>query len=59
MHEKNGEVTEKSLSDFKDPKGHTKHAAYYDEDGFAVADESNKDKLKKPVPLSGDNPSKV
>ena len=29
----------------------TKKAAYYDAEGFAVADEQNKDKLTKPEPL--------
>ena len=40
-------VTEKSQSDFD----HTKKAEYYDKEGFAVADEANKEKLKQPVKL--------
>jgi len=43
--EKYGEVTTESLSDFDS----TKKAKYYDADGEAVADESNKGKLKQPV----------
>lgn len=45
--EKNGMVTDKSQSDFDN----TKKAEYFDKEGFAVADESNKDKLKQPVSL--------
>ncbi len=50
--EKNGMLTDKSLSDFTDPKGKTKHAAYYDDAGPLVADEKNKHKLKKPVKIT-------
>lgn len=42
---KNGELTEDSHSDFD----FTKKAVYYDADGQAVADETNKHQLKKPV----------
>ena len=45
--EKNGMLTDRSLSDFDN----TKKAQYYDADGFAVADEDNKDKLKTPEPI--------
>lgn len=48
MHEKNGMLTENSQSDFDN----TKKAEYYDCEGFCVADEQNKDKLKNPKPLS-------
>ena len=50
MFEKNGNLTEKSINDFN-----TKQAAYVDEDGYLVADEENKDKLKKPVKLKTEN----
>jgi hypothetical protein len=43
--EKNGMLTDKSQSDFDN----TKKAEYYDAEGFGVADEKNKEKLKKPV----------
>jgi hypothetical protein len=46
--EKNGMLTEKSQSDFDN----TKKAAYADLEGFAVADEANKDKLNRPVKIS-------
>jgi len=49
--EKNGEVTEQSLSDYTDKDGKIKKAEYIDEEGFGVADAENKDKLKKPVPI--------
>jgi hypothetical protein len=42
--EKNGMLTEKSLSDYDN----TKKAEYYDAEGFTVADENNKHKLNKP-----------
>jgi hypothetical protein len=51
MMEKNGMLTEDSKSDFD----LTKKAAYYDEAGFGVADEGNKDKLKKPVRIDKGN----
>jgi hypothetical protein len=47
MHEKNGMLTEKSLSDFDN----TKKAEFFDEEGFLVADEANKSKLKTPKPI--------
>jgi hypothetical protein len=47
MHEKNGMLTEKSQSDFDN----TKKAEYYDNEGFLVADEANKDKLNSPQPI--------
>lgn len=40
--EKNGMLTDKSSSDFDN----TKKAEYYDADGYQVADEKNKHKLK-------------
>lgn len=40
-------LTDKSLSDFNAEK----KAAYYDKDGFMVADQDNKDKLSKPAPI--------
>lgn len=46
--EKNGMLTDKSLSDYDN----TKKAEYYDAEGFNVADEQNKYKLNKPEPLS-------
>lgn len=46
--EKNGMLTEESQSDFN----RTKKAAYIDLDGFDVADEDNKNKLKRPVKIS-------
>lgn len=48
--EKNGMLTEESMSDFD----FTKKAAYYDEAGYAVADEANKHKLAKPRKLADD-----
>jgi hypothetical protein len=45
--EKNGMLTEKSLSDFDN----TKKAEYFDADGFAVADSKNKQKLANPTPI--------
>jgi hypothetical protein len=45
--EKNGMLTENSLSDYDT----TKKAAYYEKNGFAVADENNKYKLKDPQPV--------
>lgn len=39
-------LTDKSISDFN-----TKKAAYYDEEGFQVADEENRGKLKAPRPI--------
>jgi hypothetical protein len=45
--EKNGMLTEKSLSDFNS----TKKAEYFDLDGFAVSDEENKQKLANPKPI--------
>lgn len=42
--EKNGMLTSKSKSDFDT----TKTAEYVDAEGFAVADEQNKGKLKNP-----------
>lgn len=45
--EKNGMLTEKSLSDFNT----TKKAEYFDADGFAVADKENKQKLANPKPI--------
>jgi hypothetical protein len=45
---KHGEVTVKSQSDFDN----TKKAAYYDDEGFSVADSENKDKLKKPIKIA-------
>ena len=44
---KHGEVTTESFSDFETAK----KAAYYDEEGYVISDESNKDKLKKPVKI--------
>ena len=44
---KHGMLTEDSLSDF----GTCKKAEYFDENGFGVADEANKDKLKAPRPV--------
>lgn len=38
-------LTADSCSDYD----HTKKAEYYDEDGFMVADEANKDRLAKPA----------
>lgn len=43
--EKNGMLTEKSISDYDN----TKKAVYYDAEGFTVADENNKHKLNKPA----------
>jgi hypothetical protein len=45
--EKNGMLTDKSLSDFDK----TKKAEYYDENDFFVADRNNKDKLNQPKPI--------
>lgn len=45
---KYGIVTADSQSDFDQ----TKKAAYIDEDGFGVADEANKHKLKTPVKIA-------
>jgi hypothetical protein len=45
--EKNGMLTETSLSDFDN----TKKAEYYDADGFLVADEQSKHKLSNPKPV--------
>ena len=42
--EKNGMVTPDSHSDFDS----TKKAEYYDEEGTGIADESNKNKLRRP-----------
>jgi len=50
--EKNGMLTEKSQSDFDNAK----KAAYYDLEGYAVADEENKDKLKKPDTINNLQP---
>ena len=44
---KYGVVTPESHSDFD----LIKKAKYYDELGTAIADEANKDKLEKPVPI--------
>jgi hypothetical protein len=44
--EKNAMLTNESQSDFN-----TKKAEFYDEDGFLVADEQNKHKLKNPKPV--------
>lgn len=41
--EKNGMLSSESQSDFDS----TKKAEYYDLEGFCVADENNKEKLKK------------
>lgn len=41
-------LTSKSLSDFDN----SKKAEFYDEDGFEVADEQNKDKLKTPKTIN-------
>ncbi len=41
-------LTEKSLSDFDN----TKKAEYYDKEGFCVADEANKQKLKSPQKIN-------
>jgi|LauGreDrversion4_2_1035121.scaffolds.fasta_scaffold427289_2 hypothetical protein len=46
--EKNGMLTEKSISDYDN----TKKAEYYDAEGFEVADEKNKHKLSKPERLN-------
>ncbi len=46
--EKNGMLTEDSQSDFD----RTKKASYVDLNGFAVADEANKNKLNEPVKIS-------
>lgn len=48
--EKNGMVTEDSMSDFD----LTKKAVYYDEEGFGISDEANKHKLAKPQKLKDD-----
>lgn len=50
--EKNGEVTTDSHSDFD----LTKKAVYYDGAGEQIADEANKDKLKKPLPIDSKPP---
>ena len=42
-------LTEKSINDFN-----TKKAEFYDENGFLVADESNKHKLASPKPIETD-----
>ena len=44
---KYGVVTDNSYSDFD----MTKKAKYLDELGTGIADEANKDKLRKPVPI--------
>jgi len=41
---KTGDLRETSKGDFD----RTKKAEYFDEDGYAVADAGNKDKLRKP-----------
>ena len=41
-------ITEKSRSDFDAEK----KAAYYDQEGYELADEQNKHMLKKPKPVS-------
>jgi hypothetical protein len=46
--EKNGMLTENSLSDYDSAK----KAEYYDAEGYGVADEANKNKLAKPEPIS-------
>jgi hypothetical protein len=46
--EKNGMLTEKSVSDYDNKK----KAEYYDAEGFTVADENNKHKLNKPEPVN-------
>ena len=46
MFEKNGMLTNESLSDYN-----TKKAEFYDDNGFEVADASNKHKLKSPKPI--------
>ena len=46
--EKNGMLTEKSMSDYD----HAKKAEYYDMEGFMVADENNKHKLNKPASVT-------
>lgn len=48
--EKNGMLTDKSRNDFS-----TKTAEYFDLEGFYVADEENKEKLKKPESISNLN----
>ena len=45
--EKYGNVTEESQSDFDNEK----KAEYFDAEGFGIADEANKHKLKAPTPL--------
>mgnify|MGYP003353769042 CR=1 FL=1 len=45
--EKNGMLTDKSLSDFDN----TKKAEYFDEAGYKVADAANKHKLSNPKTL--------
>lgn len=45
--EKNGMLTERSQSDFDN----TKKAEYFDKEGFFVADEDNKAKLKNPAKI--------
>lgn len=50
--EKNGMLTEKSLSDFNK----TKKAEWYDAEDYAVADEANKSKLKNPQKIADLNP---
>jgi hypothetical protein len=52
--EKNGMLSEDSLSDFTDEKGKVKKAEYYDEETNLVADKDNVDKLAKPVPIKKD-----
>jgi hypothetical protein len=42
--EKNGMLTDKSVSDYDQ----TKKAEWFDEEGYTVADDANKDKLKAP-----------
>jgi hypothetical protein len=46
--EKNGMLTEKSLSDFDK----TKKAEWYDAEDYVVADELNKHKLKNPQKIA-------
>jgi hypothetical protein len=53
--EKNGMLTEKSLSDYDT----TKKAEFYDAEGFGVSDKDNKQKLNKPEPIKNlDNSEK-
>jgi len=45
--EKNGMITEKSKSDFDKEK----KVAYYDKEGYELADEQHKHELKNPQPI--------